>query len=163
MPGKGWELSYQHAGEIRTELKKLQDTSEDSIGEPFSKWNIESLAQAPSQVLTLGDARGKKSAPAAEQSKPVEPPLLRRWLPPSTNDAVRWIWTERLLTRLGWRAESWPRCSSVTRVSFLVEWRPGTKRRMIARSDKVATLVLLSLAVQEGSTSLTGDEFIGAG
>src|ERR1700733_14128796 len=37
--------------------------SEDSIDEPFSKWNIESSGRAPSQVLTFGDARGKKSAP----------------------------------------------------------------------------------------------------
>jgi hypothetical protein len=32
----------------------------------------------------------------------------------------------------------------------------------IARSDKLTTLVLLSLAMQERSTSLTGEEFIGA-
>jgi hypothetical protein len=32
----------------------------------------------------------------------------------------------------------------------------------IARSDKDAMLVLLSLAMQERSTSFTGDEFIGA-
>jgi hypothetical protein len=122
--------------------------SEDSIDEPFSKWNIESSGRAPSQVLTFGDARGKKSAPAAEPSKPVEPPPRRRWLLPSTKDAVRRIWTERLLTRLSLPVESWPRWSAVTRASFLVEWSLGTKRQMkIARNDKVATLVLLSQAI----------------
>ena len=83
-------------------------------------------------------------------------------LPPSTDDAVRWIWTERLLTRLSWPAESWRLWSAVTRASFLVEWSPGTKRRMkIAQSDKVATLALLILAMQERSTRLTGDELTG--
>ena len=85
-----------------------------------------------------------------------------KWLPSSTNDAVRWIWTERLLTRLSWPAESWRLWSAVPRASFLVEWSPGTKRRMkIAQSDKVATLTLLSLATQERSTRLTGDELTG--
>ena len=59
-------------------------------------------------------------------------------------------------------AESWRLWSAITRASFLVEWSPGTKRRMkIAQSDKVATLALLSLAMQERSTRLTGDELTG--
>jgi hypothetical protein len=68
-----------------------------------------------------------------------------------------------LLTRLSWPAESWRLWSAVTRASFLVEWSPGTGRRMkIAQSDKVATLALLILAMQERSTRLTGDELTGA-
>jgi hypothetical protein len=63
---------------------------------------------------------------------------------------------------VNWPAESWRLWSAVTRVYFLVEWSPGTKRRMkIAQSDKVATLTLLSLATQERSTSLTGDQLTG--
>jgi serine/threonine protein kinase/Tol biopolymer transport system component len=97
---KDRELRYQHAGEIRTELKRLQHTSEDSIDESFSKWNIESLAQAPSQFPTLGDARVKKSAPTAEQSKQVEPPPRRRWLLPlAALLAVAAVLVTALMTR----------------------------------------------------------------
>jgi eukaryotic-like serine/threonine-protein kinase len=78
---KDRELRYQHAGEIRTELKRLQRTSADLVDEPFSEWTIESLAQASSEVLTLGDARGgEKSAPRTMQSEPAKPATPRRRL-----------------------------------------------------------------------------------
>jgi hypothetical protein len=46
-----------------------------------------------------------------------------------------------IVTQLSWPAESWQLWSAVTRASSLVEWSPGTERRMkIAQSDKVASL-----------------------
>jgi hypothetical protein len=121
--------------------------SEDSIDEPFSKWNIESLGRAPSQVLTFGDARGQKSAPAAEQSKPVEPPPAAAMAATfnercSEMDLDREIAyaaqrAGRVLAALVGRHESiFPR--------RMEPWYQATDEDS---PDKVATLVLLSLAI----------------
>jgi eukaryotic-like serine/threonine-protein kinase len=78
---KDRELRYQHAGEIRTELKRLQRNSADLVEGPSLERQIEPSAFTSSKITMLQDAaRGATPVPAASQSKSVRPPPRRRWL-----------------------------------------------------------------------------------
>jgi len=81
---KDRELRYQHAGEIRADLKRLQSNSADLIDAPLPEWKIEPLAHASSGVRTLQGAvrDDRRSAPTTGQSEPAKPPLQRRWFLP---------------------------------------------------------------------------------
>jgi serine/threonine protein kinase/Tol biopolymer transport system component len=81
---KDRELRYQHAGEIRADLKRLQRTSAEVIGAPYPGRQIEPSANASSEVRTFEVAArgGKSSAPTNEQPEPVKSVLQRRWLLP---------------------------------------------------------------------------------
>jgi eukaryotic-like serine/threonine-protein kinase len=79
---KDRELRYQHAGEIRTELKRLQRTSADLVDAAFPEWNVEPLAPASLGVRTFEGAGGggEKSQPGTMQSEAAKPVSPRRWL-----------------------------------------------------------------------------------
>jgi serine/threonine protein kinase/Tol biopolymer transport system component len=81
---KDRDLRYQHAGEIRADLIRLQRNSAEVIDALSPGGQKEPSAHPSSEVRTFeGAARGDtRSAPAAEQSKPVKLPLQRRWLLP---------------------------------------------------------------------------------
>ena len=76
---KDRELRYQHAGEIRTELKRLQRTSAEFVDAAFPEWKIEPLAHASSGVRPL---EGAKPGPGTMESEPAKPASPRRWLLP---------------------------------------------------------------------------------
>jgi eukaryotic-like serine/threonine-protein kinase len=69
---KDRELRYQHARDIRADLKRLQQ------GSAPPEWQIEPSADAPSVVRT-GEDRDRKSSPTTPQSLPAKR-LQRRWL-----------------------------------------------------------------------------------
>jgi serine/threonine protein kinase/Tol biopolymer transport system component len=79
---KDREIRYQHAGEIRTELKRLQRTSADLVDAPSPERNVEPLAPASSRVRTFEGAAhgGEKSQPGTMQSEAAKPAWSRRWL-----------------------------------------------------------------------------------
>ncbi len=77
---KDRELRYQHAGEIRTELKRLQRNSADLVHALLPERQIEPSPLASSGAPVLQDAaRGATPAPATSQPKSVKLPR-RRWL-----------------------------------------------------------------------------------
>ena len=79
---KDRELRYQHAGEIRADLKRLQRNSAEVLDSPSPRPQ-EQLAQASSRPGTLGISDSSKDSPfAGSQSKPSEPAFQRRWLIP---------------------------------------------------------------------------------
>jgi eukaryotic-like serine/threonine-protein kinase len=79
---KDRELRYQHAGEIRTELKRLQHTSADLVDAALPEWNVEPLAPASSRARTFEGAAhsGEQSIPGTTPTQPDKPDLPRRWL-----------------------------------------------------------------------------------
>jgi eukaryotic-like serine/threonine-protein kinase len=74
---------YQHAWEIRADLKRLQLNSAEVINTPSSRSQIERPAHTSSGSRTFErvSRRGRRSAPAG-QPEPAEPALQRRWLVP---------------------------------------------------------------------------------
>ncbi len=80
---KDRELRYQHAGEIRTELKRLQRNSAETLDAPSPHSQVEASAHASSGSWAFeSPSRGRRSPPPSGQSKPAEPALLGRWLLP---------------------------------------------------------------------------------
>jgi serine/threonine protein kinase/Tol biopolymer transport system component len=81
---KDRELRYQHAGEIRADLKRLQRNSAELIDAPPPKWQNELSAHASTGWSRMFESPwpGKRSQHTPSQSKPTEPALLRRWLVP---------------------------------------------------------------------------------
>ena len=81
---KDRELRYQHAGEIRTELKRLQRSSADLVDAAFPERKIKPLAHASLGVRTFEGAPhgGEKSTPGTVPSQPDKPASPRRWLLP---------------------------------------------------------------------------------
>jgi eukaryotic-like serine/threonine-protein kinase len=79
---KDRELRYQHSGEIRADLKRLQRNSAAAIEHPSAGRQREPSAHPSSDSRTFEDAaRGSnRSTPTAGQSKPPGPALQRRWL-----------------------------------------------------------------------------------
>jgi eukaryotic-like serine/threonine-protein kinase len=73
---KDRELRYQHAGEIRADLRRLQRDSAAAIDHPSAGRQIE-----PSQHVSSA-SRIFEAAPAAGQSKPPASALQQRWLLP---------------------------------------------------------------------------------
>ncbi len=79
---KDRQLRYQHASEIRADLKRLQRSSAELIDAPSPAGQREPSVHPSLEVRTFeGATRGTRSAPATEQSKLVKPPL-QRWLLP---------------------------------------------------------------------------------
>jgi eukaryotic-like serine/threonine-protein kinase len=78
---KDRELRYQHAGEIRADLKRVQRNSAEVIEAHFPGRQIEASAHPSSEVRTSAGAShsGTRSLPTTRKSKPVKPPLQRRW------------------------------------------------------------------------------------
>jgi eukaryotic-like serine/threonine-protein kinase len=81
---KDRELRYQHAGEIRADLRRLRRNSAETIDHPSAGRQIGPSARASSGVrIFQAESRGgSKSAPAAGQANPPARALQRRWLPP---------------------------------------------------------------------------------
>ena len=81
---KDRELRYQHAGEIRADLRRLQRNSAEAIDYPSAGRQIEPSAHASSgfRIFEAASRGGNRSAPAAGQAKPREPALQRQWLLP---------------------------------------------------------------------------------
>ena len=78
---KDRELRYQHAWEIRADLKRLQRNSAEVLDSPSHRSQIEQVAQASSRPGTLGTSHSSTDSPlAGSQSKPSEPAFQRRWL-----------------------------------------------------------------------------------
>jgi eukaryotic-like serine/threonine-protein kinase len=79
---KDRELRYQHAGEIRTELKRLQRNSAEVLDASSVHSQLEPSAHASSGRRIFGSPShgGRRSPHTTGQSKPVKPPLQRRWL-----------------------------------------------------------------------------------
>jgi serine/threonine protein kinase/Tol biopolymer transport system component len=82
---KDRELRYQHAWEIRTDLKRLQCNSAEVLDtlSPRSQMEPSVPASSGSRRCESASRGGKRSPPTAGQSKPTEPTLQRRWLVPS--------------------------------------------------------------------------------
>jgi serine/threonine protein kinase/Tol biopolymer transport system component len=76
---KDRDLRYQHAWEIRADLKAVQRNPSAEIATHFPVSGIDSSTQASSGLRTFEDAvRGRTSWPTGRQSKPDKPPLQRR-------------------------------------------------------------------------------------
>jgi eukaryotic-like serine/threonine-protein kinase len=81
---KDREQRYQHASEIRADLKRLQRDSAAEIDMPSLGSRIEASAHVFSTSWKYEGASsiGKRSSPTTGQSKPAELSLPRRWLAP---------------------------------------------------------------------------------
>jgi eukaryotic-like serine/threonine-protein kinase len=84
---KDRELRYQHAGEIRADLRRLQSNSAGAIDYPSAGRLIEPSANASSgSRIFEGASRsgnrqpGNRSAPASGHAKPPASALQHRWL-----------------------------------------------------------------------------------
>jgi serine/threonine protein kinase/Tol biopolymer transport system component len=78
---KDRELRFQHAAEIRAELRRLQRNSAEAIDRSPAVGEWESRARSTSGVRRLeGPSRGADGSVAtAEAAQTVTPPLRRRW------------------------------------------------------------------------------------
>jgi serine/threonine protein kinase/Tol biopolymer transport system component len=79
---KDRQLRYQHASEIRTDLKRLQRSSAEVIDAPFAEGRKEPPAHPSSGAQTFeGPARrSARSLSATGQPERARPALQRRWL-----------------------------------------------------------------------------------
>jgi serine/threonine protein kinase/Tol biopolymer transport system component len=74
-------LRYQHAGEIRAELKRLQRNSADLVDGPLPERQIEPSPFPSSRIPRLQDAAlGVTPVPTTGQPRSVRPPRRWRWL-----------------------------------------------------------------------------------
>ena len=80
---KDRDLRYQHAGEIRADLKAVQRNPSAEIATHFPVSGIDSSTRASSGLRAFEDAAqgGARSASTSTQSKPAGP-VQRRWLLP---------------------------------------------------------------------------------
>jgi eukaryotic-like serine/threonine-protein kinase len=78
---KDRELRYQHASEIRADLKRLQRSSAEVIDAPLAGGQKEPPAHLSSRSQTFAGAarRGARSSSTTGQSKRSGPALPRRW------------------------------------------------------------------------------------
>src|SRR5271169_3464126 len=98
---KDRELRYQHAGEIRAELKRLERASARSIDSPSPERNVEPLAPASSRARKSAGAPrgGEPSAPRTMQPDPSKAASPRRWFLVLSLTVVAVILLAFLLTR----------------------------------------------------------------
>ena len=78
---KDRELRYQHAWEIRADLKRLQRNSA-VLDAPSFRTQIPAHESSGVRAFDSPSRGGKRSRPAAGQSKPTESSLQRQWLVP---------------------------------------------------------------------------------
>jgi serine/threonine protein kinase/Tol biopolymer transport system component len=82
---KNRDLRYQHAGEIRADLARLQRNSGEVIDAPSGGRQIEPSAHPSSEVWTFEDAaHGGARSPSTTMQFKSDGPVLRRWLLPSS-------------------------------------------------------------------------------
>src|ERR1700722_10485433 len=99
---KDRQLRYQHASEIRADLKRLQRSSAEAIDHPSAGWQIGPSAHASSgfRIFEGASRGGNRSTPVAGQAKPPASALQRRLLLPLAGLlAVAAVLVIALLTR----------------------------------------------------------------
>ncbi len=129
---KDRDLRYQHAWEIRADLKAVQRNPSAEIATHFPVSGIDSSTRASSGLRTFEDAArgGTRSASTTTQSKPAGP-VARRWLLPLS---VLLIVTAVLL------AYYWARPLPVPKVSNYVQLTHDGKPKSPGRYGWFAAL-----------------------
>jgi eukaryotic-like serine/threonine-protein kinase len=118
---KDREQRYQHASEIRADLKRLQRDSAAEIGVASLGSRIEASAHVFSTSWKYEGASsiGKRLSPTTGQSKPAQLSLPRRWLAPILGLIV----ATTLLVYYGTRPLPVPKVSNYVQLTYDGQWK----------------------------------------